>query len=194
MKKTLALILVTAMLSPSLSAATWKIDKVHSSIGFAVTHLVVSKVKGQFKEFSGTIDFDGKDLTKASVVVSIDPKSISTDNDRRDAHLKSGDFFAADSLPQMGFKSKKMIANEGGKFKIVGDLTMRGVTKEVTLDAVLNGTVKGMQGETHAGFSATTRINRQDWGITWSKNLDSGGLVVGNDVDIALEIDAIQQQ
>lgn len=193
MRKILALVLVIAISAPALSAAVWTIDKAHSSVGFGVSHLVISKVKGQFTEFSGTINFDGKDFTKASVDVSIDPKSISTDNEMRDKHLRATDFFATDSLPAMGFKSKKVTAAQDGKFQIVGDLTMRGVTKEVTLNATFNGTVKGMQGETRAGFSASTRINRFDWGVSWSKSLDGGGLVVGNDVDISLELETVQQ-
>jgi polyisoprenoid-binding protein YceI len=155
--------------------------------------MVISKVSGRFDDFSGTINFDGKDFAAATVAVSINPASINTGNANRDEHLKSPDFFAADSLPQMGFKSKKVVAGKDGAFQIVGDLTMRGVTKEVILDAVFNGTVKGMQGDTRAGFSASTTINRQDWGVSWSKTLDAGGLAVGNDVNIILELEAIQK-
>jgi polyisoprenoid-binding protein YceI len=193
-KNLIAIIVAIAIAVPSVSAATWEIDKAHSSVGFTVKHMVISNVNGKFGDFSGTINFDGKDFASATVVVSINPASINTGNDYRDKHLKSPDFFAADSLPQMGFKSKKVIAGKDGAFQIVGDLTMRGVTKEVTLDAMFNGTVKGMQGDTRAGFSATTTINRQDWGVSWSKTLDSGGLVVSNDVKIALEVEAIQKQ
>ena len=192
-KNLIATIVAIAIAVPSLSAATWEIDKVHSSVGFVVRHLVVTKVMGKFDDFSGIISFDGKDFAAATVIVSINPASINTGNINRDKHLKSPDFFAADSLSQMGFKSKKVIAGKDGAFQIVGDLTMRGVTKEVTLDAVFNGTVKGMQGETRAGFSATTTINRQDWGVSWSKTLDSGGLAVGNDVNIVLEVEAVQK-
>lgn len=192
MKRLIAIILAVAIAVPSLSAATWEIDKVHSSIGFTVRHMVVSKVAGRFDDFSGTINFDGKDFAAAAVTVSINPASINTANANRDNHLKNPDFFAADSLPQMGFKSKKVIAGKDGSFKIIGDLTMRGVTKEVTLDAVFNGTMTA-QSDTRAGFSATTTINRQDWGVSWSKTLDTGGLAVGNDVNIILEIQAHQK-
>jgi polyisoprenoid-binding protein YceI len=192
-RKLIAIILAVAIAVPSLSAATWEIDKVHSSIGFTVRHMVVSKVAGRFDDFSGTINFDGKNFAAATVTVSINPASINTANTDRDNHLKTPDFFAVDSLPQMGFKSKKVVAGKDGAFQIVGDLTMHGVTKEVILDAVFNGTVKGTQGETRAGFSATTTINRQDWGISFSKTLDSGGLAVGNDVNIILEIEALQK-
>jgi polyisoprenoid-binding protein YceI len=192
-RKLIDIILAVAIAVPSLSAATWEIDKVHSSIGFTVRHMVVSKVAGRFDDFSGTINFDGKNFAAATVTVSINPASINTANTDRDNHLKTPDFFAVDSLPQMGFKSKKVVAGKDGAFQIVGDLTMHGVTKEVILDAVFNGTVKGTQGETRAGFSATTTINRQDWGISFSKTLDSGGLAVGNDVNIILEIEALQK-
>jgi polyisoprenoid-binding protein YceI len=192
-KKLIATIVAIAIAVPSLSAATWEIDKAHSSVGFTVKHMVISNVNGKFGDFSGTINFDGKDFAAATVDVSIIPASINTGNVNRDKDLKSPNFFAADSLPQMGFKSKKVIAGKDGAFQVVGDLTMRGVTKEVTLDAVFNGTVKGMQGETRAGFSATTTINRQDWGVSWNKALDAGGVVVSNDVNIVLEVEAVQK-
>jgi polyisoprenoid-binding protein YceI len=190
----IAIIVAIAIAVPSLSAATWEIDKAHSSVGFTVKHMVITNVNGKFDDFSGTINFDGKDFAAATVVVSINPATINTGNAFRDKHLKSPDFFAADSLPQMGFKSKKVIPGKDNTFQVVGDLTMRGVTKEVTLDATFNGTVKGPQGDTRVGFSATTTVNRQDWGISWSKTLDSGGLVASNDVKIALEVEAIQKQ
>jgi polyisoprenoid-binding protein YceI len=193
-KNLIAIIVAIAFTVPSLSAATWEIDKAHSSVGFTVKHMVISNVSGKFDDFSGTINFDGKDFATASVVVNINPASINTANEFRDKHLKSPDFFAVDSLPQMGFKSKKVIPGKESAFQIVGDLTMRGVTKEVTLDAVFNGTVKGMQGDTRAGFSATTTINRQDWGVSWNKTLDAGGLVVSDNVRIELEVEAIQKK
>jgi len=193
-KNLISVALVAALAVPSLSAATWEIDRAHSSVGFTVKHMVISKVAGTFDDFSGTINFDGKDFATASVDVSIKAASVNTGVAQRDAHLRTPDFFAADSLPLITFKSTKVVPGKGSAFQIVGNLTMRGVTKEVVLDAVFNGTVKGMQGDTRAGFSATTRINRQDWGISWSKALDAGGLVVSNDVDINLEIEAVQKQ
>lgn len=193
MRKIVLIVLASALLSSHLMAQSWVIDKSHSYLGFEVSHNIVSKVRGQFGEFSGTINYDGKDLSKASVEVIIDPKSIDTQNERRDNHLRSSDFFAADSLPEMKFVSTKVIPGDGSKFQIVGDLTMRGVTKPVTLDAQLNGSIEGGRGMI-AGFSASTTINRQDWGVSWSRSLDKGGLVVGNDVVLNFEIEAIQQQ
>ncbi|MBK7093002.1 MAG: YceI family protein [bacterium] len=185
-----ATLLVAALLtSTSLFAQTWEIDKTHSNVGFTVTHMVVSKVRGNFNTFSGTVNFDGKDFAAASVDVTIDPKSIDTGNERRDGHLKSPDFFAADSLPEMKFKSTKITGLGEKKFEMVGDLTMRGVTKSVTLTGEFHGTVAMKEGA-KAGFSASGKINRQDWGVSWSRSLDAGGLVVSDDVEIVLEIEA----
>jgi len=193
MKKLTVMLLAAALAVPSLSADVWKIDRSHSNVGFTVTHMVISKVKGQFNEFDGTINFDGKDFASVSVEVKIDPRTIDTGNERRDGHLKSADFFAADSLPTMTFKSKKIIPGKDGAFTIVGDLTMRGVTKEVTLNAQFNGSIADPGGSTRAGFSAAVKVNRQDWGVSWSKTLDTGGLVASNDVQIVLEVEAVMQ-
>ena len=191
MKKAIVTVLAALLIVPSVLGTTWEIDPSHSHIGFVVKHLVITKVNGVFKDFSGKIEYDGKDFSKGSVEVKIDPKSISTDNERRDNHLRSPDFFAVDSFPEMGFKSTKITSASDNSFKVVGNLTMRGKTKEVTLDATFNGTAK-MGPSLRASFSATGRINRQDWGINWSKTLDTGGLVAANDVDMVLEVEAVQ--
>jgi polyisoprenoid-binding protein YceI len=191
MRNTIASVLTAFLIVPSVFGTTWEIDPSHSHVGFIVKHLVITKVNGAFKDFSGKIEYDGKDFSKGSVEVNIDPKSISTDNVRRDNDLRSPSFFAVDSFPEMGFKSTKINAVNGDSFKVVGNLTMRGKTKEVTLNATFNGTAK-MGPSLRASFSATGRINRQDWGISWSKTLDSGGLVVANDVDMVLEVEAVQ--
>ncbi len=188
--KSIATIMAAAVLtSTSVFADTWEIDRVHSSVGFQVNHMVISKVNGKFDSFNGTINFDGKDFSKASVVVNIDPKTIDTDNERRDGHLKSPDFFAADSLPEMKFVSTSIKPLGENKFQMVGDLTMRGVTKQVTLDGEFRGTVAAMGG-TKAGFSAKGTINRQDWGVSWNKTLDAGGFVVSDNVDLLIEVEA----
>ncbi len=188
--KSIATIMAAAVLtSTSVFADTWEIDRVHSSVGFQVNHMVISKVNGKFDSFNGTINFDGKDFSKASVVVNIDPKTIDTDNERRDGHLKSPDFFAADSLPEMKFVSTSIKPLGENKFQMVGDLTMRGVTKPVTLDGEFRGTVAAMGG-TKAGFSAKGTINRQDWGVSWNKTLDAGGFVVSDNVDLLIEVEA----
>lgn len=188
--KSIATIMAAAVLtSTSVFADTWEIDRVHSSVGFQVNHMVISKVNGKFDSFNGTINFDGKDFSKASVVVNIDPKTIDTDNERRDGHLKSPDFFAADSLPEMKFVSTSIKPLGENKFQMVGDLTMRGVTKPVTLDGEFRGTVAAMGG-TKTGFSAKGTINRQDWGVSWNKTLDAGGFVVSDNVDLLIEVEA----
>lgn len=188
--RSIATIMAAAVLtSTSVFADTWEIDRVHSSVGFQVNHMVISKVNGKFDSFNGTINFDGKDFSKASVVVNIDPKTIDTDNERRDGHLKSPDFFAADSLPEMKFVSTSIKPLGENKFQMVGDLTMRGVTKPVTLDGEFRGTVAAMGG-TKAGFSAKGTINRQDWGVSWNKTLDAGGFVVSDNVDLLIEVEA----
>lgn len=187
-------VLLALALSIPAQAATWQVDPVHSAVYFKVSHLVISKVKGQFGEFSGTIDFDGKNFKDASVEFTVQSASIDTDNEKRDEHLKSADFFAVDSFPTFTFVSKSVTEPNDGKFTLTGDLTLRGVTKEVTFDCEFNGTVQDPWGNTRAGFSAETTINRQDFGVDWSQTLDAGGLVVGDEVEIMLEIESVQQQ
>lgn len=173
----------------SASAQKWEVEKVHSSVGFSVKHLVISKVKGNFRDFSGTINFDGKNWDKASAEMKVMVGSINTNDDKRDAHLKSADFFDAGQFPEMSFKSKKVTKGEGDAFKLVGDLTIRGITKEVTFECEFNGMTDFM-GTSKAGFSAQTKINRQDFGVSWNKTLDTGGVVVGDEVEIYLELEA----
>lgn len=191
MKNTIAALAAAALLTTTATAADWNIDPVHSNVGFQVTHMVVSRVNGRFNEFSGSIkNFDGSNFKDASVSVDVNVKSINTENDRRDNDLRSGNFFAADSFPTISFVSTGVTPAKDGKFQIMGNLTMRGVTKPVTLDAEYHGKVALGDGHEKAGFSASTTINRQDWGITWNKTLDSGGLVVSNDVQLILEVEA----
>lgn len=191
MKKLLVALTAVSVLASSALAADWELDKPHSYIGFKVSHMVVSKVKGQFNDFSGTIsNFDGENFQDASVMVTINAGSIDTQNDRRDNHLRSSDFLAVDSFPTITFESTNVTPAEDGKFKVTGNLTIRGVTKEVTLDAEFNGMVELGEGEAKTGFSATTTINRHDFGVDWSKTLDAGGLVVGDDVELILEVEA----
>lgn len=192
-KRLAILILVPLTMVVSAQAQTWNIDPVHSHVGFTVRHLVIAKVNGVFKDFTGALtNFDGKDVAKGGVDVTIQIPSISTDNDQRDTHLKSPDFFDAAKFPTITFKSKKIIKGAGDKFTMIGDLTMKGVTKEDTLDCTLNGTIVDPRGNTRAGFSATTTINRQDYGVSWNNSLADGSLVVSNDVVINLEIEAIK--
>ena len=177
----------------STQAASWKIDKTHSSAGFAVKHLMVSKVRGSFGDFEGTLNFDPKNVSGGSVEFSIKVASIDTDNEKRDNHLKSPDFFDVENYPTMTFKSKKVVPGDEGEFKIVGDLTIKETTKEVTFDVEFNGMIDFMK-TTRAGFSATAKINRQDFGVSFSKVIETGGLVVDDMVKIIFEIEAVQTE
>jgi polyisoprenoid-binding protein YceI len=173
----------------AVQADTWKVDPAHSSVNFSVKHMVISTVRGKFSSFNGEAAWDGKDLSGASITVTADTKSISTDNADRDKHLRSSDFFAADSFPTIAFKSTKVTPVKDGKFTLTGDLTIRGVTKTVTFNAELTGTVNDPWGNARAGFAAEASINRQDFGVKWSQTLDTGGLVVGNEVKITIDME-----
>lgn len=175
----------------NVSASQWDIDKAHSSVSFTVKHLVISKVKGMFGDFSGVINFDEKNFPGSSVEMMVMVNSIDTEETKRDEHLKSPDFFDVEKYPEMSFKSTKVIKGEGNKFQIVGNLTIKDVTREVTFDCEYNGAIAFM-GTNKAGFSARTTVNRQDFGISWSKTLDAGGLVVDDNVEIYIEIEANQ--
>ena len=193
MYKRIALFAILLLIvSTTAHADTWDFDKAHSSIGFSVRHMVISKVNGSFTDFDGKVDFDGTNLDKASVEVTIKMASIDTDNEKRNDHLKNADFFDVEKYPAMTFKSKKIIKGTGDKFQIVGDLTIKDVTKEVTLDAEYNGTLQDPWGNTRAGFSAATTINRQDFNVTWDNKLQDGSLVVSNDVTISLNVELIK--
>ena len=166
-------------------------------MGFSIRHFF-SKVPGQFKDFSGTIVMDEKSPPASSVEVTIQAASISTDNERRDAHLRSPDFFDVDTFPTLTFKSTKVAPAGKDKVKIAGDLTMRGVTKTVVLDVEFLGMgqvgIGGQSMGTKAGFDATTTVNRKDFGINWNKTLDQGGLMLGDDVAISLHVEANLKQ
>lgn len=199
MKNLLRLALsVFALASASIATAapvTYTIDQGHSEVGFDVKHFF-SKVHGNFKEFSGTIVFDEADPKNIKVDATAKAASIFTNHEKRDGHLRSADFFAADSLPTISFKSTSVKSNGKGKYKVTGDFTMRGVTKPVTFDGEFLGAgavaVGGRSMGTKAGFTATAVINRKDYGITWNKALDQGGMMLGEDVTITLAIEADQ--
>ncbi len=188
--------ILTAATVASAETSTWKFDPAHSEALFSIRH-IFTKVQGRFNEMEGTIVLDDKDLAKSSVDVTIKTASIFTNNEKRDNHLRSADFFDAEKNPTLTFKSSKVIPGADKKFKVEGALTMRGVTKPVTLDVeYLGGGNWGMGGQVFgqkAGWVATTRVNRQDWGISWNKTLDQGGTLLGDDVDITLNIEADKQ-
>ena len=170
---------------------TWKIDPAHSHVEFAVRHLMISTVKGRFGIVNGTIALDEADLTKSEVDVTIDVNSIDTHEAQRDAHLKSADFFDVEHFPAITFKSTRIVG-DASAFNLTGDLTIHGVTREVTLEAVSEGRGKDPWGGERAGFSAHTRIKRSDFGLTWNQLLETGGFAVGDEVKIALDVEAVK--
>jgi len=172
---------------------TWKIDPSHSAIGFSVRHMVVSKTRGRFTKWSGQIRFDPANPAASSVEVTIDPASIDTADAQRDAHLRSPDFFDVEKYPVASFRSTKVEDRGGDRYDITGDLTIHGVTRPVVLDAVYEGSGKDPWGVERAGFIASTTIVRKDFGLEWNKALDTGGVLVGEKVELSLEVEAIHQ-
>jgi polyisoprenoid-binding protein YceI len=168
-------------------ATSWMIDPNHSSVGFSIRHFF-AKVPGNFDKFSGSLEFDPANPTAASVKVDIDPASINTKTQKRDDHLRSADFFDVAKYPTMGFVSTKVTKGEGDKLMVEGNLTMHGVTKPVTLTVTFLGAGPAMGGQ-RAGFEATTKIDRKDFGILWNKQVDTG-MMLGDDVDINIGIEA----
>ena len=185
-----ALALLVAASSAFAAPAKFTIDKAHTEVGFDVRHFF-TKVHGRFNDFSGTIVFDETDPSKISVEATAVTASISTDNEKRDGHLRSADFFDAEKNPAITFKSSKVTPSGKNKYKIAGDFTMRGVTKPVVFDAEFLGAGATGMG-TKAGFAATTVVNRKDFGIVWNKALDNGGMMLGEEVTITLNVEANQ--
>ena len=172
---------------------TWQIDPAHSHVAFSARHMMISKVRGRFENFSGTIDFEENNPAASTVNVEIDAASINTREEQRDGHLRSPDFLDADNYPQLTFRSKRVEQNSGDSGKLIGNLTIRGITKEVTLDVEYAGQAKSPWGATSAGFSGTTTINRKDWGLEWNQALETGGFLVGDKVKIDIELELIKQ-
>lgn len=187
------LALVCLVTTPAL-AATYDVDVSHSSVGFSVRHMGVSNVRGAFSEFSGSFDFDPADPKSWQVEATVQVGSIDTRIENRDNHLKSPDFFDAENHPTITFRSTGVKPLENGRYQLAGDLTIRGVTKPIVLDLELLGTTTDMRGNELAGFTATGTINRQDFGLSWSKVLETGGLVVGNEVKLMIEIEGIRRK
>lgn len=195
MKRLLASISTIIALSlPALaSAATWNIDPDHSNVGFKVRHLMISNVKGSFNRHSGVVDINDKDITRSKVQVSIDTTSINTNVQKRDEHLRSADFFDVAKYPTMNFVSKKVAKAGDGKLKVTGELTLHGVTREIVLDVEgPTGESKDPYGNIRSGAVASTKINRKDFGLVWNAALETGGVAVGEEVAINLEIEMIK--
>lgn len=175
-------------------AAEYTIDTSHSQVGFKVKHMMISNVPGSFGKFEGTINFDEKKLKDAKVNVKIATDSINTNDAKRDDHLKSADFFDVKKYPEITFVSKSVTAAGKKKYKVKGDLTMHGVTKEEVLNAEFNGTGTDPWGNKKAGFSATATLKRKDYGMTWNKALDGGGVIVGDEVHVDIQIEALAKK
>ncbi len=185
---------VALLTSGSAFAADYAIDASHSSATFGVKHMMVSTVKGEFQKLSGDVTIDDKDLTKSSVNVTIDAASINTRDAKRDEHLKAADFFDVAKYPTITFKSTKVAKAGKGKLKVTGDLTMHGVTKPVVLDVEgPSAAAKNPWGMTVRGASAKTTINRKDFGLGWNKTLETGGVLVGEEVAIELNIELTEK-
>lgn len=185
----IAVLALAAMLAPAALATTWKIDGSHSAANFKVKHMMVANVRGTMTGIEGTVDIDDKDITKSKVSASLDASTINTNEPKRDQHLKSPDFFHVEKHPKITFVSKS-VKGKAGDLKVVGALTMNGVTKDVELSVEgPTAPVKGMGGDQRRGLSATTKVNRKDFNIVWNKSLDGGGVVVGDEVEIALDLE-----
>jgi polyisoprenoid-binding protein YceI len=186
--------LAAALSLPAVAgASTWQVDPNHSSAQFAVRHLGLSTVRGAFTKVTGKADLDDKDVTKSSVEVTIDTNSVDTRVPNRDNDLRSDHFFDVAKYPTITFKSKKVEQVAPGKLKITGDLTIHGTTKEVVLDVDgPTAPVKDPWGNQRIAASGTTKINRQDYGVKWNATMDNGGVVVGDDVDITIDVELVQ--
>lgn len=192
MKRVFSLLIVTlSVISVSFAqtAKTWNVDKLHSSVKFAVSHLVISEVEGNFKIFDGNLVAAKEDFTDAKINFTVDVNSINTDNSSRDGHLKSDDFFNAEKFPNMTFVGTSFKKKSGSAYELTGDLTIRDVTKKVTFAVKYGGTTKDPYGNTKAGFKATGTINRLQYGLKWNTLTEAGGAVVGSDIDLTINLE-----
>lgn len=174
-----------------MKTTKWVLDPAHSEITFKVKHLMISHVKGAFKTFEASID--GEDFRSSNFNVTIDTGSISTNNDDRDAHLKSPDFFEVDQYPKITFASKSLKKVDDDEFKLIGDLTIKGTNQEIKLDTEFGGFMKDPYGNEKAGFSIKGKLNRKDFGLNWNAALEAGGVMVGNEIKINAEVQFVKQ-
>ena len=175
-----------------METTTWTLDTAHSGIAFSVRHMVVAKVRGRFGSWTGSVQLDEQDLTRSQVDVQIDASSIDTGNEQRDTHLRSADFLDVEQFPNLRFQSTRVENAGAERFRVLGKLTIHGVTREVTLEVERGGTGKDPWGNQRVGFAATTSILRSDFGLTWNQALETGGLLVADRVDIELDVQAVQ--
>lgn len=184
---------MTTTQKPETTATTWNLDPMHVEIGFAVRHLMISTVRGRFGAASGVIVVDETNPSNSKIDISIDVASIDTRQEMRDNHLRSADFFDVANYPVMRFVGKRVEGDVKRKFHVVGDLTIRDVTREVTLDVANEGATTDPWGNQRVGFSATTKLNRSDFNLTWNQALETGGVVVGEEVKLSIDAEFIRQ-
>ena len=190
----LSLFLVLILSLPVFVQATeWKFDQSHTNIGFSITHLVISDVTGRFKEFDGTLTSDSDDFSGSQVSIVIKTASIDTDNEKRDGHLRSADFFDAEKNHEITFKSTSFEKVSDKKYKVSGKFSMNGVTKDVVLDATLTGVITDPWGGTRAGFKAVATLERYDYNLTYNKALEAGGFLIGKTVDIIINVELVKK-
>lgn len=185
--------LLSAPLSAAPAAKVYQIDASHSSVSFRIAHMVVGRVRGSFNDFSGSVTYAKGDPKEWAVEAVIQAASIDTGNDKRDGHLRNPDFFDVEKYPVIEFKSAKAVAGKNGKAKLHGNLTMHGVTKPVVLDLEIGGVAADRSGGSRLGASASGRINRKEFGLSWHKVMEGGGLMVGDEVEILLDVEAVSK-
>ncbi len=194
MKKVSILILAMTVSVMTFAQTTWSVDPSHSRVNFSVSHLVISEVDGTFKIFDGSIASNLDDFSDSKFNFEIDVNSINTDNEKRDGHLKAEDFFYTEKYPKITFKSTSFKKTEGNKYILKGNLTMRGVTKAITLNVKYGGTAVDGYGNTKAGFIITGKLNRIDYGVAWNAKTERGGLTVGEEISLVVKLEFTQQK
>ena len=185
---------MTTAVAPITGTATWNLDAAHSKVAFKVKHLMISTVRGHFNDIKATVEVDESNPASAKVEVTIGTASIDTSNEQRDGHLRSPDFFDAENHPTITFAGKRLEKGGSADFRLVGDLTVRGVTREIALDVTDEGRGQDPWGGTRAGFTITGKLNRGDFGLTWNAALETGGVLVGKDITITLDLQGALQQ
>jgi len=195
MKKIIALLFMLVLTSISITAQpNWKADVAHSKVAFTISHMVISEVTGRFTDFDVRMTQTKDDFSGSALTATIKTTSINTDNDGRDKHLRSADFFEAEKYPEIKFMSTSFEKMEKNTYKVTGNLTMHGATKTVILDTKFNGQMNDPWGNTRAGFKATGSVSRKDFGIQWNKTLEAGGMLIGDNVDIAINVEMVKEK
>lgn len=184
---------MSAPITSAPASAAWHVDPSHVEAGFAVRHLMISTVKGRFSGISGRVTVTGDDFATASVEATIDVNTIDTREPKRDEHLRSADFFDVARFPTMTFRSRRVDRSTKNHYRLIGDLTIRDVTREVVFDVMGEGLVRDPWGSERAGFSATAVLNRKDFGLTWNVALETGGVLVGDDVKLSIDVELVRQ-